>query len=164
MKIRDIDFHLVQMDRVDGGPPVRSLLVCLTSDAGEEGWGEAPLPWRLTELAPRRDALLPSLEGRSVFDVEELSALDAVDSPALASALEMAGWDLVGRVLGQPVCHLWGGCYRQRIPLVVRLPEPPDVIPGRVRPGPLLAPLRRGLGRGAPAGHPVPAARRAHRR
>jgi L-alanine-DL-glutamate epimerase-like enolase superfamily enzyme len=125
MKIRDVEFYVVQIDRGGGNEPVRSLLVCLSSDCGEEGWGEASLPWRLTELAPRRDTLLPSLEGRSVFDVEELGALDAVDGPALASALDMASWDLVGRIVGQPVCHLWGGSYRQRVPAVVRLPDPP---------------------------------------
>jgi len=33
----------------------------------------------------------------------------------------MACWDLVGRAAGEPLCHLLGGGYRQRIPLAVRL-------------------------------------------
>jgi L-alanine-DL-glutamate epimerase-like enolase superfamily enzyme len=130
MKIRDVEFHIVRIGCGEGGSPTSSVLACLLSDSGEEGWGEAALPWRLDELAARRDALLPSLEGRSIFEVEELVTLDAVDTPALACALEMASWDLIGRMVGQPVCHLWGGSYRQRVPSVVRLPEPPaDAVP-----------------------------------
>jgi len=125
MKIRDVEFHIVRFGGGDGQSPVESVLACLTSDSGEEGWGEASLPWRLDELAARRGALLPSLEGRSIFEVEELVTLDAVDTPPLACALEMASWDLIGRIVSQPVCHLWGGSYRQRVPLVVRLPQPP---------------------------------------
>jgi L-alanine-DL-glutamate epimerase-like enolase superfamily enzyme len=126
MKIRDLELHAVQIERGDGGPPAGSLLVCLRSDSSEEGWGEAPVPWRAAELVPRRESLLPSLEGRSVFDVEELVMLDAVDGPELACALEMASWDLIGKIVQQPVCHLWGGSYRQHVPLVVRLPAPPE--------------------------------------
>jgi len=115
MEIRDIDFHLVRTDANDGGPLVRSLLVCLTSDAGEEGWGEAPSPGdgrsfpRGAIRCCRRWRAERVRRGRA-------GHLDAVDSPALASALEMAGWDLVGRVLGQPLCHLWGGCYVSGFP------------------------------------------------
>jgi L-alanine-DL-glutamate epimerase-like enolase superfamily enzyme len=35
----------------------------------------------------------------------------------------MAFWDLAGRTVGQPVCHLLGGSYRRRIPLAVRLTD-----------------------------------------
>jgi len=122
MKISDLEFHLVQIDRSDSEPPVRSLLVCLSTDFGDEGWGEAPLPWRVDELSARREALLPALSGRNVFDIEELLRLDAVDDRALASALEMASWDLIGRVVRQPLFNLFGGSYRQRIPLAARLP------------------------------------------
>ena len=33
----------------------------------------------------------------------------------------MAVWDLLGRVLRQPLCNLLGGYYRRRVPLSVRL-------------------------------------------
>jgi L-alanine-DL-glutamate epimerase-like enolase superfamily enzyme len=33
----------------------------------------------------------------------------------------MACWDLVGQDAGQPLCHLFGGGYRRRIPLALRL-------------------------------------------
>ena len=39
----------------------------------------------------------------------------------LRAALEMASWDLVGRIARQPLHRLCGGAYRLRIPLSVRL-------------------------------------------
>jgi len=35
----------------------------------------------------------------------------------------MASWDLIGWITRQPLCHLFGGRYRSRIPLAVRLPD-----------------------------------------
>jgi L-alanine-DL-glutamate epimerase-like enolase superfamily enzyme len=69
---------------------------------------------------------LPVLAGRSVFDIEDLLALKVLRDRPLRCALEMASWDLVGRVAGLPLCHLFGGGYRQRIPLAVRLAGPED--------------------------------------
>ena len=121
MTIRDLEFYLVEIPCYGREAPVRSMLVRLATDAGLEGWGEAQSGWRASELAPRRDALLPVLAGRSVFDVEELLEQDALQPHPVRSAVEMACWDLVGRLAGQPLCHLFGGAYRQRIPLAVRL-------------------------------------------
>lgn len=127
MKIADVEFHLVEIPRGATSPPVRSLVVRLSTDQGHEGWGEGALDWRPGELAARRSALLPALVGHSVFNVAELAASDALATSELRAAIEMAHWDLLGRVLQQPLCHLWGGVYRQRIPLVVRLPALPAV-------------------------------------
>jgi L-alanine-DL-glutamate epimerase-like enolase superfamily enzyme len=122
MIINDLEFHLVEIDRTDGGVPVRSLLVRIDSDDGREGWGESP--WTApAELMPRRHSILASLEGHSIFDVEELLSLDALQSTTLRSAVEMACWDLIGRTLKQPLCRLWGGEYRPAAPIAVRLPD-----------------------------------------
>jgi len=126
MIISDLEFYLVEIDCDGQELPLRSLLVRLAVDAGLEGWGEAQLPWRTSELMARRDVLQPILTGRNVFDVEELLELEALDSAPLRSALEMASWDLIGRVAGQPLCHLLGGGYRRRIPVAVRLPGDSD--------------------------------------
>jgi L-alanine-DL-glutamate epimerase-like enolase superfamily enzyme len=123
MKISDLEFFLVEPRRRGGELSHRSLLVRLATASGEEGWGEARSAWRPTELSARRDALLPGLAGRSVFDVEELLELDALAFAPLRCAVEMACWDLVGRAARQPLCHLFGGEYRARIPLAVRLPR-----------------------------------------
>jgi L-alanine-DL-glutamate epimerase-like enolase superfamily enzyme len=122
MKISDLEFFLVEIDRSDTSEPVRSLLVCLSTDSGEEGWGEAPMSFPLGQLRARRETIQSAVIGRSVFDVEEMVRLDALDEKPLRCALEMASWDLTARLLRQPLCHLMGGCYRRRIPLVARLP------------------------------------------
>lgn len=123
MKISDLEFFLVEPRRRAGEALHRSLLVRLATASGEEGWGEARSAWRPAELAARRDALLPVLAGRSIFDIEELLELDALSFAPLRCAVEMACWDLVGRAARQPLCHLFGGEYRARIPLAVRLPR-----------------------------------------
>jgi L-alanine-DL-glutamate epimerase-like enolase superfamily enzyme len=121
MTITDVDFFLVDVSCLGPFDPVRSLLVRLSTPSGLEGWGEAQLEWRREELAARRNALLPVLTGRSVFDIEDLLGLAALRLAPLRCAVEMACWDLVGQVAGQPLCHLFGGGYRQRVPLAVRL-------------------------------------------
>jgi glucarate dehydratase len=121
MRIADLEFHLVEVPRTGQVPPVRSLLVRISTDDGAEGWGEGAVTWRPSELLPRRDFILPSLAGRSIFDVEELNAVEALASPPLRAAVELACWDLVGKIAGQPLCRLWGGEYRQRIPIAARL-------------------------------------------
>jgi len=120
MIISDLDFYLVEIP-CEEAAPVRSLLVRLSLDTGLEGWGEAHLEWRAGELEARRDALLPVLTGRRVFDIEELLGLEVLNAPPLRCALEIASWDLVGRIARQPLCHLFGGGYRQHVPLAVRL-------------------------------------------
>lgn len=123
MKITDVEFYLVEIPRGDEYAPVRSLIVRLSSDQGFEGWGETTSDWRPTELEGRRSALLPALVGHTIFNIAELAVSDALATPELRTAVEMAQWDLLGRALKQPLNHLWGGMYRQRIPLVVRLPS-----------------------------------------
>lgn len=119
MKISDIEFFLVDA----AGAAERSLVVRLCVASGVEGWGEAPSRWRSGELAARRDALLPTLADRSVFDIEELCELDALADSRLRLAVEMASWDTIGRICRQPLCRLWGGEYRVRTPLAIRLPR-----------------------------------------
>ncbi|HYW81462.1 MAG TPA: enolase C-terminal domain-like protein, partial [Thermoguttaceae bacterium] len=67
------------------------------------------------------EAVTAALIGRSIFDIEELHTLHALADRPLRCAVEMACWDLVGRALGQPLCHLFGGGYRSWIPVAVRL-------------------------------------------
>ena len=120
MHISDLELFVVELP--GSGGAVRSLVVRLATDTGLEGWGETRKAWRAGELTARRGALLSVLAGREVFDVESILALDALADRALACGLEMALWDLIARAAGQPVCHLFGGGYRRRVPLSVRLP------------------------------------------
>ena len=122
MKIHDLEFFLAA---VRAGRVARA-------DAIVAGAASRPRrDWRaganrrsaggMGELAPRREALLAVLAGRSVFDIEELHTLDVLSPAPLRSAVEMAVWDLLGRVLRQPLCNLLGGYYRRRVPVSIRL-------------------------------------------
>jgi L-alanine-DL-glutamate epimerase-like enolase superfamily enzyme len=120
MIISDLEFYLVEVPCNGRDRPIRSLVVRLATESGLEGWGEGPCNWGASELVPRREMLWPSLAGRSVADIEELLRLEALRSPPLRLAVEMASWDLLGRTAGLPLCDLFGGRYRPRIPLAVR--------------------------------------------
>lgn len=122
MNISDIDLFRVQ---VPGTQDIHdsSLVVHLTTESGIEGWGETKTRWRFEEAAAWQSVLLHCLVGRRVFDVEETVRLDALDQASLASAVEMACWDIIGRLAEQPICHLWGGMFRSHVPLTARLPD-----------------------------------------
>jgi glucarate dehydratase len=121
MTITDVEFFLVDVSCPGTPSPARSLLVRLSTHSGLEGWGEAHVEWRREELPARRNALLPALAGRSVFDIEDLLSLSALRGAPLRCAVETACWDLVGQIAGQPLFRLFGGGYRQRVALAVRL-------------------------------------------
>ncbi|NQT39930.1 MAG: mandelate racemase/muconate lactonizing enzyme family protein [Planctomycetes bacterium] len=121
MIVSDLEFYLVEIPQSDTGVPVRSLLVRLLTESGLEGWGEALSQRAAWQGAAWRDALAPTLVGRSVFDVEELLQLESLRDATLRSAVEMASWDLIGRFAGLPVCQLFGGEYRKWVPLAARL-------------------------------------------
>lgn len=121
MTIVDVELSLIDADCLGPQQQVPSLLVRLSTPSGMEGWGEAQVPWRREELAARRHALISALAGRSVFDIEDLSSLGVLRLAPLRGAVETACWDLAGQITGQPLCHLLGGRYRQRVPLAVRL-------------------------------------------
>jgi L-alanine-DL-glutamate epimerase-like enolase superfamily enzyme len=122
MKINDIELYLVAVRIEELKQTVRSLLVRLLADKGMEGWGEAPSNWHSSELPSRQSALAAVLRGRSIYDIEELLTLEALSAPALCSAVEMASWDVLGKMVRQPLYNLFGGIYRRRIPVAVRLP------------------------------------------
>lgn len=119
--INDLELYRLEIPCAGQREPVWSLVARVATNTGLEGWGEARVAWRPSELTARRDALLPVLAGRSVFEVEDLVSLEALGSASLRCALEMACWDLIGRAARQPLCHLLGGTYRDRVPLAVRL-------------------------------------------
>jgi L-alanine-DL-glutamate epimerase-like enolase superfamily enzyme len=121
MTINDLELFLVEIAGDGRKAAVRSIVVRLVTDTGLEGWGESRICWRPSELEARRDLLLSALTGRTIFDIEELLSLEILADPQTRCAVEMASWDLVGRAAGQPLCHLFGGGYRRKVPLAVRL-------------------------------------------
>jgi L-alanine-DL-glutamate epimerase-like enolase superfamily enzyme len=122
MKINDLELFLTAVRLAELKQTAQSLLVRLVTDSGLEGWGEAASNWRISELPARQNALLSVLKGRDIFGIEELHTLDALSAPGLRCAVEMAFWDLAGKAVRQPLHNLFGGIYRPRIPIAVRLP------------------------------------------
>ncbi|MFI7648397.1 mandelate racemase/muconate lactonizing enzyme family protein [Micromonospora sp. NPDC049460] len=122
-------------------PRFETLLVRLTTESGVSGWGEALAP-----VAPEvpaevvRRLLAPTLVGADPRRVRPLSArlrdlmrerghLGGHQGDALA-AVDIALWDLTGRLAGLPVHELLGGAFREHVPTYVSgLPKRDD--PGR---------------------------------
>ncbi len=97
-----------------------STVVGVETDAGVTGWGEVcPLgPAYLAAYAGGVRAglaeLAPHLIGENPLELDKLNRrMDAVlkGHPYVKSAVDMACWDILGQVSGQPVCVLLGGRY-----------------------------------------------------
>lgn len=127
-------------------PPWRSLysdrfetvLVRVVCSDGTEGWGEALAPVAPEVVATIIDKLLaPVLIGQDPRRVRPLwtrlsglmrerGHLVGHQADALA-AIDIALWDLAGKLLGAPVHALLGGAFRDDIPTYVSgLPRPDD--------------------------------------
>ncbi len=102
----------------------KALLVKVESSSGESGWGEAEsglLPLMETFI---HQGLKKNVLGRSIWDAEALwdrmffDLHDLGPGGALTGAIsgiDLALWDLRGRLLKQPVYRLIGGQYRDRV-------------------------------------------------
>lgn len=132
----DSDYYYRPEYRCVYSRKMETCLVKITTDDGCVGWGEAlapVVPQVIAELITQLFA--PLLEGQSPFASAVLNSrmYDAMRDrghitgyhiDALA-AVDIALWDLKGKLLGQPVWQLLGGAYRQTIPCYVSgLPEP----------------------------------------
>jgi cis-L-3-hydroxyproline dehydratase len=97
-----------------------STVVEVETDAGVTGYGEVcPLgPFYLPAYANGVRAgiaeLAPHLLGENPLELQKLNRrMDAAlkGHAYVKSAIDMACWDILGKVTGQPVCTLLGGCY-----------------------------------------------------
>ncbi len=116
--------------RVDGACEV--VVLRLTAEGGEAGWGEAS-PWVVFTGSPEATFaaldryIRPHVVGRRI---SERPAIMRDADRAVAhcteakAALESALLDLEGRVTGQPVHALLGGKCRDQIPLSVSIANP----------------------------------------
>jgi L-alanine-DL-glutamate epimerase-like enolase superfamily enzyme len=104
-------------NRYRAGTHKEALLVRLETDAGLVGWGETPDDWinRSFEGTPE-DRLRQQVLGRDPFDLEAWYAENTLGS-YLASAVEMAMYDLIGHATHQPLYKLLGGAVRKQVEL-----------------------------------------------
>jgi L-alanine-DL-glutamate epimerase-like enolase superfamily enzyme len=117
-------------------------VVEIETDAGVTGWGEVcPLgPFYLPAYANGVRAgikeLGPHLLGEDPLQLEKLNRrMDAClkGHPYVKSGIDMACWDILGKVTGQPVCILLGGRYGEDFGLYRAISqESPEAMAKRV--------------------------------
>jgi L-alanine-DL-glutamate epimerase-like enolase superfamily enzyme len=125
MTITPVAVPLLQEERWAYGRRVANdaVLVELSTDEGVAGLGEAGAypSARIVEAAAH--SLVPLVVGQDPMRIEHIvRCMDIVgtwhhvgwSSPALA-AVEMACWDIVGKVCGQPLVNLFGGRVRDSV-------------------------------------------------
>ena len=100
------------------------LFVTITADDGTYGVGESGLTWQERPIAACIERFSALLIGEDPLRTEYLWQLmarasffpaDRINSAAI-SAIDLALWDLKGKLLGQPVYNLIGGLVRDRMP------------------------------------------------
>lgn len=110
-------------------------VVRIRLDDGVEGWGETMWGQPVAALVRR---LGESLVGRSPFDLEAFHATHTMVpffhgylGYAALAALDVACWDAMGKLTGQPLVNLLGGRVRDRVPItaLVTRADAGDVAP-----------------------------------
>jgi L-alanine-DL-glutamate epimerase-like enolase superfamily enzyme len=151
MKIRKISAFQVDLPlhegsyKWSGGKSVEvfdSTVVRIETDEGVTGHGEVcPLgPFYLPAYATGARAgiaeLAPHLIGHDPLALEPLNRwMEAAlkGHPYVKSAIDMACWDILGQVSGQPVCTLLGGRYGESFALYRAISqESPEAMAGKV--------------------------------
>lgn len=131
------------------------VFVKLTTDNGIKGYGEAyGIPFSPDKVRQLIEDVAERLViGRSPFDIETIWRLiyssgytqhPEITMGGIASAIEIACWDIVGKALDQPVYNLLGGKVNDRLRSYTYLyPESgPDATSGNIQGDPEVAPRR----------------------
>jgi D-galactarolactone cycloisomerase len=101
-----------------------ALLVEIVTDDGQSGWGECYGPANVTQAAIT-GSYAPRIMGLDVLQTELIwhrmwdASLDFARRGVMMGAMsgvDMALWDLKGKILGLPLAELWGGRIRDRVP------------------------------------------------
>ncbi|HVR36819.1 MAG TPA: cis-3-hydroxy-L-proline dehydratase [Methylomirabilota bacterium] len=119
-----------------------STVVSVEADGGVTGWGEvcplgpAYLPAYAGGVRAGLAELAPALIGENPLELERLNhRMDVLlkGHPYVKSAIDMACWDLLGKVSNLPVCVLLGGRYGEDVGLYRAISQgSPEEMRGRV--------------------------------
>jgi len=104
----------------------KNLMLCrVDTDEGAYGWGEAyVVQGKEKAVQVYIEAMAPYMVGRSPFEIKHSATAmfddfsirrRSCDFYAAWSAIEIAMWDIVGKVCNQPVYNLLGGPCREKI-------------------------------------------------
>ncbi len=128
MKITGVESFFVEVpqkppiapyhSRYRGQSVKKAILIRLETETGLVGWGETPQVYLGTQLTgreavPLRRVLL-GLDPTAVMAVYTDLSFDHI---YIQSAVEMALWDLTGKIYGLPLYRLLGGPHRKEIEL-----------------------------------------------
>lgn len=93
-----------------------SYLIRITTDTGIEGWGECA-DWLPTLHKGFSERIIPYLIGKPIVERSHLVlTLNKWHSRA-AAAVSMALTEILTKSSGLSVCDLWGGKYREKVPV-----------------------------------------------
>jgi L-alanine-DL-glutamate epimerase-like enolase superfamily enzyme len=147
-RIRDIRVHRLVGGTVDGGWPgghapeddLHALVEVIT-DQGRSGVGSVFTNYQLVQAGVA--TLRRHWENESAEEPERVSEKLRQSSfwqgrggtlEHVISGIDIALWDLFGKICGQPVSRLLGGCYRQKIrPYASILFDEPEILSERLR-------------------------------
>ena len=115
-KVKITKIQAMALDHMAGNSLIR-----IDSDAGVYGLGEAGATGPIARA--RIETLKPLLIGKDPLDIgvhwEKMTSLmyNYVAHIPTASGIDIALWDLAGKLLNRPVSVLLGGCFRETIPM-----------------------------------------------
>jgi len=129
MKIKDCKVYPIDLRKnmpKNHLGPVEFLFIKLTTDEGVSGYGEAfGAPFRLANVARlTKEVISEVVFGMNPFDMElawrriysrYYNGRPDVTIMAIISAIDMACWDIIGKVTNQPIYNLLGGKYNSKI-------------------------------------------------
>ena len=125
MKILDIQTHVCNA-RMRNWIFVK----VLTDQPGLYGWGEATLEWHTRAVCGAIEDLKPLLIGEDPTRIEYLWQVmfrqhfwhsNGIVRATALSGIDIALWDIVGKVAGMPCHKLWGGPVRDTVRLYCHL-------------------------------------------
>lgn len=125
MKIRAVETHVCHA-RMRNWIFVK----VVTDEPGLHGWGEATLEWHTRSVVGAIEDLAPLLVGEDPTRIEHLWQVmyrqhfwrgNGVVRGTAISGIDLALWDILGKVHGVPCHRLWGGRVRDHIRLYCHL-------------------------------------------
>lgn len=131
-KVRSVTPISVRYPEPNDDGAIRHLTLCrIEADDGTVGWGEAITSW--PDACRATEAIIDGIAGELVVGRDPLDNVDiwrsirqrawwygnrgGISSFAL-SAIDIALWDLKGKLLGVPVTQLLGGAHHTRLPAI----------------------------------------------
>ncbi len=120
--VYQLDMPLTEPYYLSGGrlkfEKLDSTFIRIDTDEGVSGWGEG-CPWGHTYLPAHGpgiragiETLAPALIGQDPRGLEHINRVMDVQLPGhpyVKSPIDMACWDILGKVAGLPLWQLWGG-------------------------------------------------------